>query len=83
MTYRIRWIGDPRPNLEDAIRADIAETIGADNTVDSLVFHTFFVTEDVNGQIVWVCGTNREDEVTAEFHDTASWAPIERVLDDE
>lgn len=80
MTYKITWRGNPRPDLEDAIRADLAEVLG-DSGVDDLIFHTFFVTEDINAEIVMIHGTQREDEVIAEFHNTAAWVPVNEVLE--
>jgi hypothetical protein len=69
MTYTITWNGAPRPELEDRLRADMAQIAeDLDNDMSDLVFHQMPLTEDdFRGPSVLLHGDPRTGGVIATF----------------
>lgn len=80
MTYRIRWEGDPRPDLEQELRKDIAISL-EEEPVASLVSHVWVITSDREGPSVYTYFDTKTDELVARYNETTEWITL-KSLDD-
>lgn len=74
MPYQIKWKGLPRPDLEAALRADLAsveDDLGGD--MGGLISHICCLTRNIEGPSISAMGDPGTGGIVAEYHDTTEW----------
>ncbi len=78
----IIWHGDipDLPNINDIVRLDCSKNLDGLEKVGDLIFHTIFLLDSQDREIVIAWGEGDEDSnLHCEYHPFANWQSLENI----
>lgn len=73
--YKIIWEGEPHPELEGELRADLQFLDISD--IRNLITHTFLLTPDDYGPSISCYGDRETGNLFARYHDKTEWVTMD------
>lgn len=75
---KIVWHGEvpDQTSVEAAVRSDVFDELCDLDKPEDLVFHTVFLSDDIDGPCVIVWGKDGSPDLHAEYHEASEWVTV-------